>query len=54
MSEGRQRAYSSEVDLMGSLGQPTAFGNSNFKKSDQQKDIADALGPEKNEIDPNT
>jgi hypothetical protein len=53
MSEGRQRAYSSELDLKSSLKMPTAFGNSNVKKSEQQREIADALGPV-NEIDPNT
>jgi hypothetical protein len=38
MSEGRQRAYSSEVDMVNNLGH-------SIKKSEEQKDIADALGP---------
>ena len=45
MSAGRQRAYSSEVDLITSLGQPSTFGSSTAKKSEEQKDIADALSP---------
>ena len=48
MSEGRQRAYSSEVDMVTSLG----LGHT-IKKFEEQKDIADALGPQ-NELDPNT